>query len=312
MDSSRMISRKHPATIACEERGIRSFESARVDLLKRGVSGSSVFRLRDEADRAAPIIAKYCPAATGTVERRVYEDILGGGNVAAARYYGWLAAKEDGFCWIFLGEVEGTMYSPRRVEHRNAAGCWLAALHSALRSAEEPADFPDRGPAHYRSLLTLLETRLSDAHLMECGRYERSVLEALRRQLDRIATGWGAIEAICERVPRSLVHGDFVTHNAYVRQEPGGPVLIPIDWEKAGWGTPAEDLSEIDLDAYWSMMAPQPTGSGREHYAQLARVGRKFRCLVFLEWAMPGIGAPVDERVWSHLQLCRSWLDDLA
>ena len=308
-----MISRGHPAIIAWEELGIGSLKSARVDLLKRSACGSSVFRLQDEAQRAAPIIAKYCPAETGAVERRVYEGILGGSDVAAAPYHGWLAAKEDGFCWIFLGEVEGARYSPRRAEHRRAAGFWFAALHSALQSAEQPVDFPHRGPAHYRNLLTFADTTLTDALLkVECDQHERRVLEALRGQLDRMASGWSAIEAVCEEIPHSLVHGDFVTHNAFVQQCATGPALVPIDWEKAGWGTPAEDLSEIDLDAYWSMMAPHSAGFGREHYAQLARVGRKFRCLVFLEWAMPGIGARVDERVWSHLELCRSWLDDLA
>jgi hypothetical protein len=312
MDSSREISRDHPAIIACEELGIRRFESARLDLLKRGVCGSSVFRLRDEAGRAAPIIAKYCPSATGEVERRVYEDILGG-DVAAAPYYGWLAANEDGFCWIFLGEVGGTRYSPGRAEHRRAAGRWLAALHSALRLVEEPADFPKRSPDHYRNLLGLVDTRLTDAAVeVESSQHEHSLLEALRLQLDRIASGWGAIETVCDRMPRSLVHGDLVTHNAYLRQEAAGLALIPIDWEKAGWGTPAEDLSEIDLDAYEAMMAPQSARPRREHYVQLARVGRVFRCLVFLEWVMPGNDAPLDERVWANLELCRSWLDDLA
>lgn len=307
-----MISQEHPGIVACEELGIRSFKSARVDLLKRGVCESSVYRLQDEAGRAPPIIAKYCPAATCAVERRVYEEILSGGDVAVAPYYGCLAAKQDGYCWIFLGEVEGKRYSPRDVEHRRAAGYWFAALHSALRSFEEPVDFPRRGPAHYQGLLESVYITLTDAQLERtCGRNERAILDALRRQLDRMARGWSAIEAVCEGIPQSLVHGDFVTHNAYVRQLAAGPALIPIDWEKAGWGTPAEDLSGIDLDAYWSLLVPQTAGPGREHYARLARVGRKFRCLVFLEWALLEIGTPENKDVWSHLEQCRSWLDEL-
>jgi aminoglycoside phosphotransferase (APT) family kinase protein len=313
MDALQMINRGHPAIAACEELGIHNFKSARVDLLKRGDCGTSVYRLQDEVARTAPIIAKQCPVATGEVEQRVYEDILGNLDVAVAPYLGCLSAKEEGSCWIFLGEVEGEKYSPRNLEHRRVAGSWFAALHSALRSTEEPSDFPQRGSAHYQQLLTGTYERLTHARFdVGCGQHQRGILEALRRQLDRMSTGWSAIEEVCEAMPRTLVHGDLVTHNAYVRQEAAGPSFIPIDWEKAGWGTPAEDLSEIDLDTYWPAMTSMSARTGREHYVQLARVGRKFRCLVFLEWALPDTGTPVNQRVASLLEQCRSWLDELG
>jgi thiamine kinase-like enzyme len=313
MNASVMTSRQHAAVEVCESLGLRDFKSTRIEALKHDACTGSVFRLQPETEGSESIIAKYCPMQTGMVERRVYEEILRGSNVAIAPYHGWFAADEDEFCWIILGEVHGANYSPRRAEHRDVAGRWLAGLHAALLSVERPANFPDRGPTHYHDLLEFVDARLAEvSQHRECGNEERVILNAIRRHLDRIASRWNSIASICETMPLSLVHGDFVTHNAYVRSAPTGPVFIPIDWEKAGWGTPAEDLSEVDVDAYCSSMARHSEGCGREHYATLARVGRTFRCLVFLDWAVPVIGGHVDGTVWSHLQQCRSWLDELG
>jgi hypothetical protein len=40
-------------------------------------------------------------------------------------------------------------------------------------------------------------------------------------------------------------------------------------------------------------------------------VGRIFRCLVFLDWAIPRLGQPNGRDAVNDICLCKSWLDQL-
>jgi len=74
------------------------------------------------------------------------------------------------------------------------------------------------------------------------------VLEAIISECDAVEARWSEIEGVCRGMPSTLVHGDFRPRNAFVRLHPEGVRLFPLDWETAGWGVPAADLTRIDLD----------------------------------------------------------------
>jgi hypothetical protein len=135
------------------------------------------------------------------------------------------------------------------------------------------------------------------------------VLEAVVGHCDRLAARWSELERVCEGVPDTLVHGDFIDNNVHVREEPTGLVFLPFDWEKAGWGVPAEDLSSVDGEAY-RVVAGHDL-SGRDPIRRLASVGRIFRCLVFLDWVVSGRAFERLDQEIEQIEVCGSWLDPL-
>jgi len=83
------------------------------------------------------------------------------------------------------------------------------------------------------------------------------------------------------------VHGDFQRKNTYIRTGARKPELFAIDWETAGWGVPAVDLTAIDLTTYWSVVQPWWPDAWLDDVRRLAAVGRIFLQLAAIRWASP-------------------------
>jgi len=301
---------RRAAILAWRSLGGGRAEPDRIDVLKQDRAGTTVCRLQLGEDSS--VIAKRSPHATAAVERTVYEEILPELPVPSPRYHGAAEEAEGGFCWLFLEEATGTRYRPGRESHRVAAARWLGALHRSSARMQKIPSLPARSPEHYRELLgsgrDALRLRLDDAAASPGA---RAVLEDVLGQLERLSVRWSELERACEGAPDTLVHGDFIDHNAHVRDGPSGLVFLPFDWEKAGWGVPAEDLSSVDLDAYRATVGDRLPRLERDALRRLASAGRIFRCLVFLDWATSGRSLDgVDQEV-EQIELCRSWLDPL-
>ena len=88
-------------------------------------------------------------------------------------------------------------------------------------------------------------------------------------------------------MPATLVHGDLQRKNTYLRRSPDGPQLFAVDWETAGWGVPAADLTRIDLPTYWSVVRPAWRDVELEDVQRLAAVGRVFLQLAAIHWVSP-------------------------
>jgi aminoglycoside phosphotransferase (APT) family kinase protein len=57
-------------------------------------------------------------------------------------------------------------------------------------------------------------------------------------------------------VPSSVVHGDFSALNIRFVDRNGTSRLMPIDWEKSGWGMPFVDFVRgLDIDNYAAQVA---------------------------------------------------------
>jgi Ser/Thr protein kinase RdoA (MazF antagonist) len=287
-------------------------EAERIEVLKEEPLRTAVYRLHLQGGRERTVIAKRSRHDTARVERTIYEQILPELPIRLLRYYGSVSEPSNGFCWLFIEEARGRRYRPKCEEHRRAAARWLAALHGRMGEPTAARSLPARDPDHYRSLLGSqregLLRRVSDSGLRPDDRTEIAALVAHCDQLD---VRWSEIDRTCRSVPATLVHGDFVNHNVFVRSESSGLVLLPFDWEKAGWGTPAEDLSSVDVETYWRALYGGRSGPDLASLRRLARVGRVLRCLVFLDWAIPRLAEPGDDTALDDIRLCRSWLDQL-
>jgi aminoglycoside phosphotransferase (APT) family kinase protein len=77
-------------------------------------------------------------------------------------------------------------------------------------------------------------------------------------------------------MPETLVHGDFSAKNVRIRQGQHGLELLPLDWDAAGWGVAAADVSQIDVVLYWSIIRQHLPNLSLDAVKRFANVGRMF------------------------------------
>ncbi len=283
-----------------------------VEVLQEGHPLRPVYRLVDGSGRA--VIAKCLVGASGATERNVYEHILPRVGIRQPAFLGGTRAEPDGSQWIFVTEASGRAYNEGDQKDRIALATWLGTLHTGI--TWEPPNLPDKSPKHYRSLLhnatRSLENRIAQ---QQTSTRESRAIGALLAQCARLESRWSVLEDHCSAGPRTLVHGDLVAHNVFIRERSSTDEVVTnvvvIDWEKAGWGSPAEDLSGVDLDTYRQLVVDRWPRLEREWWRSLAEVGRFFRSVVFVAWVLSRPG-DLDESAVSNLELATSWLDELS
>lgn len=302
----------HPALCAWRALCPADREPFAIETLQEGERGSRVYRLLPDGVGAA-VIAKRCIRNAAVVERCVYERVLPEVGTAAAPFYGCVEEPAGDFCWLFVGELTGSPYRSHQHEERVAAARWLGNLHGAASRSGQARQLPDRSPDHYRGLLTSArsELRTCIADSAPDSR-QQALLGVTLRHCERLHGDWGVLESLCSDGPQTLVHGDFVAHNVFMQARGSDPSVLVIDWEKAGWGTPAEDLSSVDLPAYAQAVRPHWPELPFESLQRLALAGRFFRCLVFLDWLMPRLEPGPGERPLDDLERCNAWLAALT
>jgi len=273
---------------------------------------SGVYRIAGVGIGGSAVIAKQYRYENALVERIVYEMILPQVPLARLHYYGFLPS-EDQCHWIFIEDAGRERYSPVSEEQRLVAARWLGVLHtSAARVAA--SELPDRGPRHYRARLqsvqVVLERVLAELPLEA---HDRSTLDSLASQCDLLRTHWAQVEQASESVPRTIVHGDFVRKNVPVRAGPAGPVLLPLDWETAGWGLPTIDLvtanlarltddpvalsASPEMGVYRSVVGQFWPRCGDHDLAVLTNLGMIFRVIDSVKWACEGLAGERAARV---------------
>jgi len=253
-------------------------------------SSCAIYRLTGVGPGGSAVIAKRCRAARARVERAVYEEILPRLPVDSPRCYG-IIEDEGRSCWLFLEDVGGERYVTSDPEHCALAGRWLGLMHTSAAiladAAAAAARLPDGGPGRYLGhLRSAREDILRNISNPALTAEEVALLRTLASQLDLLGRRWGWLEESCPRAPSTLVHGDFRPKNAYIRRDHGGAHLFPIDWEMAGWGVPAADLTRVDIAAYWSVVR-ECWSLDLEAVRRLATVGQIFRSLAAMSWVSP-------------------------
>jgi aminoglycoside phosphotransferase (APT) family kinase protein len=252
-------------------------------LVFRERKGSALYGLPALGGDGVTVIAKRSPAPLHTTERLVYEAILPNLPVTTPRCYGALPNGEHG--WIFVEHVGTDRYRQDEPEHRALAARWLATMHTEAVWIAASESLPIAGPARYLEQLRAGRDRI--LHSLESWSFDPSeveVLNATASYCDAIERRWDRVLAICREVPSTLVHCDFRPKNAFVKRDSNGLSLWPIDWEMAGFGLPAADLTRIDLRTYWSTIQPDWPHVTFETVESLASAGHVLQWVAAIDW----------------------------
>jgi len=276
----------HPAVVAWRDVVPDATEPESIEVLRRGKK-STVYRLVGAGPDGTPVIAQRASRRKADIERTVYEAILPHLSVTAPRYYG---AREESpeHAWLFVEDIGDDRYSASEPEELALAGRWVGLMHAGATSVGAARRLPDAGPPRYLTHLRAGRRTLA-AHVANPALKsdEATTIGGLVADLDRLERGWARLERACTRVPATLTHGDLQRKNTYIRDGPHGPALFVIDWETAGWGAPAADLTRIDLPTYWSVVRSAWRDVRLEDVRQVAAVGRVFLQLAAIDWVSP-------------------------
>jgi Phosphotransferase enzyme family len=290
---------------------------------------SGAYRIAGVGLGGSAVIAKQCRYKSALIERTIYEAVLPHLPLPRLHYYGFVQSDDD-WCWLFVEDAGGEEYSPWIEEHRLLIARWLGTMHMSAARVAAASRLPDRGPNYYlaclQSAYVVIQRALADPTL---NRNDRLILESIVSQCDLLKGHWSRIEQTCESVPRTVVHGDFVRKNLRVRTGPSGIVLLPFDWETAGWGLPITDLAAADLarladdsaaasespeiSVYRSIVSefwPQFGGHDRR---VLANLGIMFRLIDAVKWACAGLAEERSDGAMARsLGQLRSYQDGMA
>jgi len=304
---------EHPAISAWRELRPKLVEPERLDVLTEESRKTAVYRLARAGKGDSAVIAKRCRQSTALIERAIYEQVLPSLPVPMLHYYGAVEEPNGEFCWLFLEDVSGDeKYHPHIVEHRVAAARWLGIMNTSASGLAAAARLPARGPEHYLKLLrSACDTILSNFANPALNADDLALLETVVAHCKHLSVQWSQLAGVCEGMPQTLVHGDFITKNVAVRTGRDGIMFLPFDWEKAGWGLPAEDISRVDIPTYRSTVQDHWPSLSIQAIKRLANVGKIFRCLVYLDWIAPSLADDSVEQPMNDLRRCQTWLADL-
>jgi ATP-binding cassette subfamily B protein len=292
-----------------------------IDVIKTGKGGkTSAYRLGGLGPGGGGVIVKCGSAAALEIERSIYQEVLPSLPLPSLRCYGFLEAGST--AWLFLEDAEQGSMIPAAHLQRTAVAQWLGELHTSAAGISAGPRLPDRGPSHYLEHLQEARRLISCnlAHPALSGE-DRELAEQILLDLETIESRWASIEEICRDGPSTLVHGDLVPKNLRFRVEEGKVLILPFDWETAGWGVPAVDLELLRGPAQWGrvgngLAAPDDLAvhaylsAVRAAWPQmdidrirhLARIGYVFRLLASIYWAARGLRYEWIDYSWHQLK----------
>ncbi|MBV7336729.1 aminoglycoside phosphotransferase family protein [Chloroflexi bacterium TSY] len=292
-------SSEHLAVKTWHELGLSRVEPEAIVTLKAQQTASQMsatYRLEGVGPGGSGVIAKRCQQTTGVIEHTIYKEILPHLPIPTLSCYGFVAEPEGEFCWLFLEDAGSEAYVPQCAAQRLLAAAWLGKMHTAAASLIVTVQLPDRGPVHYLNhLRSARNTILQHFDNPALRDEDRELLRSILQQLDLVESNWSQVETFCRSVSRTLVHGDFVSKNVGVQRDDGRMILLPFDWETAGWGAPAADVLRIDLPAYWAAVYDDWPGVELQTLEQMAIIGQLFR----------GSLAPIN---WEAQSLAYEWV----
>src|SRR6266851_6777617 len=257
---------RHPATRAWCKLTKHEVVPERVDVIQEAARSTndqpSVYRLTGIGPGGTNVIAKRCNSAAACIEWSTYQNVLSQLPVSVVGYYGLVADDDQQFCWLFLEDAGEEPYLVETEEHRVLAGRWLGLMNVSAQEFRAVARLPDRGPGFY--LERLLASRETIREILENSSLsdtDSALLRAIISHCDALEGQWGRIARFCNRMPRTLVHGDFAVQNGRLRSGPAGTSLMIMDWEGGGRGSHAADLAQFvgeslspDLCTYYSVV----------------------------------------------------------
>ena len=258
----------------------------------------ALYWLPSVAPGGVSVFAKRAVAERTVIERSVYEEVLAHLPLTYPSYFGsWV---DGGYGWLFVEDVGAERYSDEEPEQLALAGRWIATLHVGAVGLSGGGALPDAGTARYLAYLQAAREKITRS--LARWRYPRDEmveLAAVLSHCDALEARWVRLEAACDGAPTTVVHGDFRPKNALLRREGQRMNLLPIDWETAGWGAPAPDLTRIDLQAYWSVVRAVWSDIDYDTIAGWRRLGCLLGEIAGLKW--------ISEKLKSESPEARKW-----
>jgi hypothetical protein len=269
---------------------------------------SSVYRLLCATRTGSTVIAKSCIHWGMRVERTIYEGVAELLSIEMPGYYGCTEENNKDRYWLFLEDIGSIRPSLSKYRNRVLAGRWLASLHGATASESAKSKLPLAGPIHFCSPWDTTRKQLPERGTefydwtMQAG-YElllrarsspemfvRKQIEDILPLYDEAKRCWPELERLCAEAPRVIAHGDFVEKNLCIKKGTED-VLIAVDWESAGWGTPAIDLAALYdtvddsvLADYCATVRRNWSGVSLKLVRKLMSVGVLCRALAAVYW----------------------------
>jgi aminoglycoside phosphotransferase (APT) family kinase protein len=275
----------HPALVAWRAFQPQRERALRIEVLREhGVTG--VYRLVGAGAESGTVIAKRLPSAKAAPERTMYERVLPHLPVTSPRYHGTLAGEGSAAAtWLFLEDVGGQRYSDTDPDHLALTARWVARMHESASTLAAARHLPDGGPGRYHQHLIAaaekVARRLSGPDLAS---EDVTLLHRVADRVGGVLAHWSEVEELSAGLPATVVHGDFRPKNVYLRPAGSGIACYPIDWETAGWGVPAADLTRIDTTVYWSVAREWREGLTLDMVNRLAQIGQVFRTIAAIDW----------------------------
>jgi hypothetical protein len=283
-----------------------------IQVLKEDLEKSAIYRLFFVGAEYSTVIAKRRSHYHAFAERIVYEQILVNLALPVPHYFGYALEPDGEFGWLFLEDVGDKKYRSHVPEHRAVAAQWLGIMHTSTASIAGRVRLPERGPEYYLALLkSAHDTIQSNINNPAMNAAEITLLQSIISHCEYLVSHWSRYANLDQGMPCALVHGDFIENNVRIRTDNDEIVVLPFDWEKAGWGIPVEDISNVDINAYWSTVREHWPNLSFQNLAWLTHVGKVYRCIVFLDWIAPGLARQSKEQPMNDLKKCDSWLGDL-
>jgi len=193
---------------------------------------------------------------------------------------------------------------------------------------------PERGPGHYLEALRFARQWIERSLNLELELKDLDSLQMIISDFDRLEGQWSELREFCDKLPLSLVHGDFKERNIRIRpaaHNRGVPILVAFDWAEAGRGVPPVDIlgrfdhplsnsSEPDIYTYWSVARKLWTLPSMETMKRFETVGKTFRAISAFAWEfsfgkspIPRESSPAKAKLKvdiSRLRLYREWLGE--
>jgi hypothetical protein len=288
----------HPAVKAWVGLHPTQFEPTRIVVLKPEKKRSAVYRLENSSANPS-VIAKRTLLSNIAVELWFYCEVLPRLPVRAPRCFGLVEDQEPGLGWLFLEDMGDESYASANEEHRALAAEWLAYLHASASQQGNSNDYlPKRGLDHYHKIIELVREVIGKglANPALSGT-DAITLKTILSHCEVLEEHWQEVKDICDAMKSTIVHGDFSAKNVRVRCGSNGLEIFPLDWDAAGWGIAAPDLSQTDVAVYWSLARHYWPELTLQAVKRLANVGRIF-------WALEPVTGEAET-------LASKWLDNV-
>lgn len=286
-----------------------------------------VYRI-DLAGEPRSIIAKRCREKVALLEREMYTAVLDGGSLRAPAFYGFgvdpITEDEYTYHWVFMEDLGPRRHDPSNADERRRLAQWLGGLGllTAGASSLQYPNIDDRRLPYYRQFLVEAGRDLPKmAGARSWPASVRSLIETMRRSVDRVDSRWPWIESVASAAPPVVAHGDCLPKNIHVTRE---EAVIPIDWGGAGIGLAGADLGVSTVwfdracelaphvEAYVEAIRPVWKDADAVTVRRLACIGRTMWAIKLIVQSIPSMEGGSTAKAESHLGLYGALLERSA